>query len=41
MGKSISWPKKEELIGRFTYAKDEKFIINAFVLMNKIIEKLK
>lgn len=41
MGKSMSWPKKEELIGRFTYAKDEKFIINAFVLMNKIIEKLK
>lgn len=41
MGKSILWPNKEELIGRFTFAKSEEEIINSLVLMNDIIGKLK
>lgn len=38
MGKSIAWPNKNDLIGRFTYAKSKTEIINAFVLMHNIIK---
>ena len=40
MGKSISWPNKDDLIGRFTFAKSEEEIINALVLMNGIVSKM-
>ncbi len=40
MGKSIAWPDDNMLIGRFTFAKDIDEIVNAFVLMNGIIDKL-
>lgn len=40
MGKSVAWPNKEQLIGRFTYAKSIDDIINAFYLMNEIVSKL-
>ncbi len=41
IGKSIAWPNKDQLIGRFTYAKKEEEIIHAFYLLNEIISKLK
>lgn len=40
MGKSVAWPNKEQLIGRFTDAKSIDDIINAFYLMNEIVSKL-
>lgn len=40
IGKSMAWSNSNQLIGRFTFAKDEAEIINAFLLMNDIIEKL-
>lgn len=40
IGKSMAWSNSNQLIGRFTFAKDEAEIINAFLLMNDIIDKL-
>ena len=40
MGKSIVWPNKDELVGRFTFAKSEKEIVDALVLMNDIISNM-
>ena len=40
MGKSLAWPNKEQLIGRFTFAKSIDDIINAFYLINELVNKL-
>ncbi len=40
IGKSISWPNEDELVGRVTYAIDDDLMINTFVLMSKALEKL-
>lgn len=41
IGQSIGWPKKEEIIGRFTYALDEKKIVTAMMYLNKLVRELK
>lgn len=41
VGKSVSWPYEDELIGRITFALDYKDIVNSFELIAKDIEKLK
>ncbi|MEG0995082.1 MAG: hypothetical protein RSE91_03865 [Bacilli bacterium] len=40
MGKSIAWPNKNDLVGRFTFAKSDTEIINALTLMSDIIDKI-
>ena len=40
IGKSFAWPNKDELVGRFTFAKSQKEIINCVVKMNEAIDKL-
>ena len=40
IGKSFAWPNKDELVGRFTFAKLQKEIINCVVKMNEAIDKL-
>lgn len=40
IGKSISWPNKSDLVGRFTFAKSESEIIEALTLMNNIINEI-
>lgn len=39
MGKSIAWPNSDMLIGRFTFAKEIKEIIDAFVLIDNLIHQ--
>ncbi len=40
VGQSISWPYKDELVGRITYALDESITINALKQMHLSLEKL-
>lgn len=40
MGKSIAWPNKDDLIGRFTFAKSASEIVEALTLMNDIINSM-
>lgn len=40
VGQSISWPNKEELIGRITFAIDDGLIISSFKMMHDAIKKL-
>lgn len=40
VGQSISWPNKDELIGRITFAIDDELIISSFKLMHEILECL-
>lgn len=40
VGQSISWPYKDELVGRVTYALDNSEIINAFKNMNMALQRL-
>ena len=40
IGKSFAWPNKDELVGRFTFAKNPKEIIECVVKMNEAINKL-
>lgn len=41
IGQSISWPYKNELIGRINFAFDEDKLINALTLMNESLQELK
>lgn len=41
IGKSISWPNENQLIGRFTFALETKEIIRAMECLNKLIGELK
>ena len=41
IGQSISWPYKNELIGRVTFAGEEDELINALTLMHQALEQLK
>lgn len=41
IGKSISWPNENEMIGRFTFALETKDIIIAIKYLNKLIGELK
>ena len=40
VGQSISWPNKDELIGRITFAIDDELIISSFKQMHEILEYL-
>lgn len=40
IGKSFAWPNKNELVGRFTFAKNKEEIINCAVKMKEAISKL-
>lgn len=40
VGQSISWPKKDELIGRITYALDNDLIISSLKMMHEALEYL-
>lgn len=40
IGKSFAWPNKHELVGRFTFAKSPKEIINCIAKMSEAIDKL-
>lgn len=40
IGQSIVWPYKDELIGRISFGLEENYLINAFILIHKSIEKL-
>ena len=40
VGQSISWPNKNELVGRITFALDDALIINALKNMGVALEKL-
>ena len=40
IGKSFAWPNKNELVGRFTFAKSTDEIINCVVKMKEAISKL-
>lgn len=40
IGKSMLWPNEEELIGRLTFAKERKEIINYCLKINEAIKKL-
>ncbi|MDE5888920.1 MAG: aminotransferase class I/II-fold pyridoxal phosphate-dependent enzyme [Bacilli bacterium] len=40
IGQSISWPYTKELIGRVTFAMEEKELINALTLMNDSLQQL-
>ena len=41
IGQSISWPYEDELVGRVSFAKDNKLLINALYQMNKAMQELK
>ena len=41
IGQSIGWSKKEQIIGRFTYALDEEKLITAMYYLNKLVKELK
>lgn len=41
IGQSISWPYKDELIGRINFAFDEEKLVNALMLMNESLQKIK
>lgn len=40
IGKSMLWPKEDELIGRFTFAKERQQIINICLKINEALKKL-
>lgn len=40
IGQSISWPQKDQLIGRVTFALEEDILINSFKLMNDALQKI-
>ena len=40
IGKSFAWPNKHELVGRFTFAKSPREIINCIAKMSEAIDKL-
>lgn len=40
VGQSISWPKKDDLVGRVTFAIEDDLIISSFKLMHDAIKKL-
>ena len=40
IGKSFAWPNKNELVGRFTFAKDTDEIINCAVKIKEAISNL-
>lgn len=40
VGQSISWPNKEDLIGRITFAIEDDLIISSFKMMHDAIKKL-
>lgn len=40
VGQSISWPKKDELIGRITYAIDNDLIISSLKMMHEALDHL-
>lgn len=40
VGQSISWPNKDELIGRVTFALNDDLMIEALIKMHKSLEKL-
>lgn len=40
IGKSISWPYPNELVGRVTFAHEDKDLINALVLMNESLQQI-
>ena len=40
VGQSISWPNKDELIGRITFAIEDELIISSFKQMHEILEYL-
>lgn len=40
IGQSISWPYQEELVGRVTFAHEDKELINALTLMNESLQEI-
>lgn len=40
VGQSISWPNKEDLVGRVTFAIEDDLLIHSFKLMHEALEKL-